>query len=123
MHDSLADRVPADVAALFPAAQRMMGPCARHVPWGIDLSQSPFDERRSNAATNADTNPMVTVMDQEFDQAVQALQIKHGLASILLSIQGGQEDVIAMVRQPRRSTFSPYARVHRDTMQVVRLRA
>ena len=69
---------------------------------------------------------MVTGMDQEFDQALRALaalQIKHGLASILLSIQGGQDDVIAMVRQSGRSTFSHYARVHRDTMQVVRLRA
>ena len=103
-----------------------MLPTQRSLGRGFDLSQSPFDERRSNAATNADTNPMVTVMDQEFDQALQALaalQIKHGLASILLSIQGGQDDVIAMVRQPGRSTFSHYARVHRDTMQVVRLRA
>ena len=65
-------------------------------------------------------------MDQEFDKAVQALaalQIKHDLANILLSIQYGQGDVIATVRQPGRSTFIHYARVHRDTMQIVRLRS
>jgi hypothetical protein len=95
----------------------------------IDLSQSPFEQCRPMLLANS----MVRAhgygegrMDQEFDKALQALaalQIKHGLASILLSIQDGQGDVIATVRQPGRNKFSHYARVHRDTMQIVRLRA
>ena len=65
-------------------------------------------------------------MDDEFDRAVQALaalQIKHGIPSILLSMQSPAGDVVATLHRPRDNTFALYARVHRHTKQIVRLRS
>jgi hypothetical protein len=64
-------------------------------------------------------------MDHEFDEAVRTLaevQIRHGVRSILLSIQEPDGDVIASVaRSPGRS-FALYARVHRGTKTMARFR-
>lgn len=65
-------------------------------------------------------------MDDDFDRALQALaqlQIKHGVPSILLSIQGTAGDVVAKLRRPQQDAMSNYARVHRDTNRLVRLRS
>ena len=64
-------------------------------------------------------------MDDEFDRALHnlaALQIKHGIPAILLSMQTAG-DVIAKVHSSQHNTFDNYARVHRDTKQMVRLRS
>lgn len=64
-------------------------------------------------------------MDDEFDKALHtlaALQIKHGIPAILLSIQTAG-DVIAKLHDRQESKFANYARVHRDTKQMVRLRS
>ncbi|MFM9848443.1 MAG: hypothetical protein ACKVP3_14930 [Hyphomicrobiaceae bacterium] len=64
-------------------------------------------------------------MDDDFDKALHALaalQIKHGVPAILLSIQT-TGDVIAKLHNPQGNTFANYARVHRDTKQMVRLRS
>lgn len=65
-------------------------------------------------------------MDDEFDRAVQALaalQIKHGIPSILLSVRAHSGDVVATIHRPEDNSFALYARVHRDTKQLVRLRS
>ena len=70
-------------------------------------------------------NPGSNKMDHEFDQALQALadlQFKHGIPSILLSMQGPTGDVVATLRRPQQNTFDHYARVNRHTRQIVRLR-
>jgi hypothetical protein len=64
-------------------------------------------------------------MDDEFDKALHTLavlQIKHGIPAILLSLQTAG-DVVAKLHNPQGSTFASYARVHRDTKQMVRLRS
>lgn len=64
-------------------------------------------------------------MDDEFDKALHALaalQIKHGIPQILLSIQTAG-DVIAKLHRPQENSFANYARVHRDTKLMVRLRS
>jgi len=67
----------------------------------------------------------LTQMDDEFDRALHnlaTLQIKHGIPAILLSIQTAG-DVIAKMHSSQHNTFTNYARVHRDTKQMVRLRS
>jgi hypothetical protein len=64
----------------------------------------------------------LTQMDDEFDRALHnlaALQIKHGIPAILLSMQTAG-DVIAKVHSSQHNTFNNYARVHRDTKQMGR---
>lgn len=64
-------------------------------------------------------------MDDEFDKALHtlaALQIKRGIPAILLSMQTAG-DVIAKLHNPEGNTFANYARVHRDTKRMVRLRS
>jgi hypothetical protein len=64
-------------------------------------------------------------MDDELNRALHnlaVLQIKHGIPSILLSMQTAG-DVIVKLHSPQHNTFNHYARLHRDTQQMVRLRS
>jgi hypothetical protein len=64
-------------------------------------------------------------MDREFDEAVRALaelQIRHGVRSILLSIQEPDGDVIASVAKFPGRSFALYGRVHRVTKTMARFR-
>ena len=64
-------------------------------------------------------------MDHHFDEAIRSLaelQLKHGMHSILLSVQGAGGDVLASVVHSPGHPITPYARVDRTTKTVVRLR-